>query len=60
MYIVNDARTAIINTDNISGLVVENVEPDILGFEEKDFDLDELHIISAYLQNTKIVMGIFF
>lgn len=59
MYIVNDARAAIINTDNISGLVVESMEPEILGFKEEDFDLDEVSIISAYLQNAKIVMGMF-
>lgn len=59
MYIINDARTAIINTENISGLVVENVEPEVLGYENSGLETDEFCIISAYLQNTKIVMGIF-
>lgn len=59
MYIVNDAKTAIINTENISGLVVEEADPKILGFEKKDFSSDEFYIISAYLQNAKIVMGFF-
>lgn len=59
MYIVNDAKTAIINTENISGLVVEEAEPEDLGFEKKDFSSDEFYIISAYLQNAKIVMGFF-
>lgn len=59
MYIVNDAKTAIINTENISGLVVEEEDPEALGFEKKDFSSDEFYIISAYLQNAKIVMGFF-
>ena len=59
MYIVNDAKTAIINTENISWLVVEEADPEDLGFEKKDFSSDEFYIISAYLQNAKIVMGFF-
>ena len=59
MYIINDAKTAIINIENISGLVVEEADPEALGFEKKDFSSDELYIISAYLQNAKIIMGIF-
>lgn len=54
MYIVNDAKTAIINTENISGLVVEEADPEDLGFEKKDFSSDEFYIISAYLQNAKL------
>ena len=37
MYIVNDAKTAIINTENVSGLVVEEADPEALGFEKKRF-----------------------
>lgn len=59
MYIINDARTAVINTENISGLVVEKVESEVLGFEDSGLESDEFCIISAYLQNAKIVMGIF-
>lgn len=49
----------IINTENILGLVVEEADPKVLGFEKKDFSSDEFYIISACLQNAKIVMGFF-